>query len=124
MWSLRKKTERGSFRSSGRKVEYRYSREADTLRLRWSDDAIAYSEDTDMGIVDFNDRDEPVGIEILAATDALPELERRAAASAASVPPKTVRKDMVDDLLKETMKSLARDVSSYANEARSRAGII
>lgn len=101
MWSLRRKTETGSFRFSGRSVEYRYSRDTDVLRLRISDRPIARTAELDLGLVDLDSEGNIVSIEVFAASKAVPEIARE-----------------FEDVKPSLEEDLNRAVTSYVSEAR------
>lgn len=109
MWFLTKKIETGSFQSSGRTVDYRYSRKSDTLWLRERGRKIHHSADTPIGIADYDESGEVVGIEIFEASKALPEIDKDL--------------DVAEDLrpatdLAEDLHQRARSVPSYVSEVR------
>jgi uncharacterized protein YuzE len=113
VWFLMRRTETGSFQSSGRTVDYRYSRKSDTLWLRERGRQIHHSADTSIGIVDYDEAGEIVGVEIFHASEALPEIDEHFdSAEALEGPAPTV------DLTEELQRAVKAAVPSYVQEAR------
>jgi uncharacterized protein DUF2283 len=98
---LKRKTETGSFPSSGNggEVRYSYNRKDDVLRLRISDKPIVQTVETEFGLVDVDAENSIVQIVIYAATKVLEEAEQKA-----------TRPNLEEDL--------RRSVSEYVGEAR------
>lgn len=108
MWFSVRKTVTGSFQSSGRTVDYRYSRKSDTLWMRERGRQIDHSADTPIGIVDYDSAGDVVGIEIFKASKALPEIDKD--------------RDVAEELrpVSELAEDLrpSRTVPSYVSEIR------
>lgn len=108
MWFLTRKTETGSFQSSGRTVDFRYSRKSDTLWMRERGREIHHSADARFGIIDFDEGGEVVGVEIFKASETLPEINEELDIQEGPRP----FSEFTEDLLP------SRKVASYVNEVR------
>jgi uncharacterized protein YuzE len=67
VWSLRKKTETGSFRFFDHDVRYRYDGDVDALTLRFSNEPVARTQEVELGLIDLDADGKLVAIEVFSA---------------------------------------------------------
>src|SRR4051794_128018 len=73
---LRRKIETGSFPFSGREVTWRHNKKDDVLRLRISENPIARTVETEIGLADLDENDDLVQIVVYHVTRVMDDLEK------------------------------------------------